>query len=125
MAHLQTVLIGCGRKLGAAVERCDVGGIQRCRYFRRVCATCLFNCALQDQAARIATRRFIAGRSVVFAVYALAKSAPLGPYCALKAVWGSHCEGTITPTAASPSSPHFGLSGATSRVTIFSGTLWL
>src|ERR1035438_7975920 len=84
MANLQTMLIGLGRELAAAMERGDVGGIQRRRHFRRVGAACLFDGALQDLARGVAARRFVAGRSIKFRCVSFREVSAAGPVLCLE-----------------------------------------
>src|ERR1035438_9510616 len=65
MAYLQAVFVGGGRKLGPPVEGSDIGGVQRLRHLGRVDPARLFDGALQDQPAPVATGGLVAGRRIV------------------------------------------------------------
>src|ERR1022692_2475944 len=55
MAYLQAVFIGGGRILGPPVKGSDIGRVQRLRHLSRLNAARLFDGALQDQPAGVAT----------------------------------------------------------------------
>src|ERR1039457_1125760 len=78
MAYLQAVFVGGGRKLGPPVEGSDIGGVQRLRHLGRVDPARLFDGALQNQPAPVATGGLVAGRRIVFRGIRLGKLGAAG-----------------------------------------------
>ena len=117
VARLEAVLLGVSRELGAAKHRSDIHAVEDGGYLGLLGRACLLDGALQDEARRIAARRVVTRLDPIFGVESLREVAATGPKSGLNETCGSHWDGTVTPTAASPSVAKFGLSGATRSVT--------
>ena len=78
MANLQAVFVGGGRKFGPPVEAGHIGSVQRLRHLGRVNPARLFNGALQNQPAPVATGGLVAGRRIVFRGIRLGKLGAAG-----------------------------------------------
>src|SRR6516162_107876 len=124
VADLQAVLLGVGREFGTAEHRCGIHAVEHRGDLGLLGRVRLLDGALQDEARRIAARRVVTRLDPIFGVESLREVAATGPKSGLNETCGSHCEGTVTPIAASPIVAKFGLSGATSSVSHFRPALW-